>query len=114
MTLGFAAGAAVSKVVHAAAGHVAPLLVPMKVCPKAPPGAQRYADDITGYVLWGVIALFAVGVVVAVGAIVAGRVFNMPHASKAGIVGIFVVILAAFLYVIAPPIVESILGNGCI
>ena len=39
---------------------------------------------------------------------------QLPHASKAGIVGIFVVILAAFLYVIAPPIVDSILGNGCI
>ena len=52
--------------------------------------------------------------VIAIGAIVAGRVFNMPHASKAGIIGIFVVILAAFLYVIAPPIVDSILGNGCI
>ena len=96
------------------AAHLAPALIPLKICPKAPPGAQQYADDITGYVLWGVIALFGVGVVIAIGAIVAGRVFNMPHASKAGIVGIFVVILAAFLYVIAPPIVDSILGNGCI
>lgn len=114
MTMLAAAAAAVSKSAHLVVGHAAPLLVPLKVCPKAPPGAQKYADDIMGYVLWGVIALFAVGVVVAIGAVVAGRVFNMPHASKAGIVGIFVVILAAFLYVIAPPIVDSILGNGCI
>ena len=91
-----------------------PMIIPLKVCPVAPPGAQQYADQITGYVLWGVGILFIVGVVVAIGAIVAGRIFSMPHASKAGIVGIFVVILAAFLYVIAPPIVDSILGNGCI
>jgi hypothetical protein len=114
MTMISMMGAAAVRATHVAVGHAAPLLVPMKVCPKAPPGAQKYADDITGYVLWGVIALFGVGVVIAIGAIVAGRVFNMPHASKAGIVGIFVVVLAAFLYVIAPPIVDSILGNGCI
>lgn len=88
--------------------------VPLKVCPKAPPGAQQYADDIQGYVLWGVIILFAVGIVVAIGGIVAGRIFNMPHASKAGIVGIFVVLLAAIAFVVAPGIVDSILGNGCI
>lgn len=91
-----------------------PLLFPLEVCPKAPPGAQQYADDITGYVLWAVIILFAVGVIVAIGAIVAGRIFNMPHASKAGIVGIFVVVLAAIAFVVAPGIVDSILGNGCI
>ena len=91
-----------------------PALIPLKVCPKAPPGAQQYADDIQGYVLWGVIILFAVGIVVAIGGIVAGRIFNMPHASKAGIVGIFVVLLAAIAFVVAPGIVDSILGNGCI
>ena len=114
MTLGVAASAAVSKAVNRAVGHLAPLLVPLEVCPKAPPGAQKYVDDITGYVLWGVIALFAVGVVVAVGSILAGRLVNMPHASKFGVVGIFVVILAAMAYVIVPPIVDSILNGGCI
>ena len=67
-----------------------PLLVPLEICPKAPPGAQQYADQITGYVLWGVIILFMVGVVIGIGAIVAGRIFNMPHSSKMGIVSIFV------------------------
>lgn len=93
---------------------IIPLLTPLRVCPKAPPGAQQYADDIQGYILWGVIILFAVGIVVAIGSIVAGRIFNMPHASKAGIVGIFVVLLAAVTFVVAPGIVDAILGNGCI
>ena len=42
------------------------------------------------------------------------NIFGMPHASKAGIVGIFVVVLAAIAFVVAPGIVDSILGNGCI
>ena len=36
-------------------------LVPMQICPVAPPGAQQYADQLTGYVLWAVLALFVVG-----------------------------------------------------
>ena len=65
-----AAGCALLILPNARVGLV-PLLIPLEVCPKAPPGAQKYADDITGYVLWGVIALFGVGVVIAIGAIVA-------------------------------------------
>ena len=91
-----------------------PLLIPLEVCPVAPPGAQQYADQITGYVLWGVGILFIVGVVVAIGAIVAGRIFAMPHASKAGIVSIFVAMLAGIAYMVVPSIVASILGSGCI
>ena len=101
-------------ILAAATTYLSPVVIPLKICPKAPPGAQQYADDITGYVLWGVIILFSVGVIVAIGGIVAGRIFNMPHASKAGIVGIFVVLLAAIAFVVAPGIVDSILGNGCI
>lgn len=97
-----------------AAGHLSPALIPLKICPKAPPGAQKYVDDITGYVLWGVGTLFWVGIVVAIGGIVAGRIFNMPHASKTGVVAIFVVIISAIAYVVAPGIVQGILGNGCV
>jgi hypothetical protein len=64
--------------------------------------------------LWGVGILFIVGVVVAIGAIVAGRIFSMPHASKAGIVSIFVAMLAGIAYMVVPSIVTSILGSGCI
>lgn len=90
------------------------MLLPLKVCPVAPPGAQKYADQLTGYVLWGVLALFVVGVVVSIGAIVAGRIFAMPHASKAGVVGLAVIFLAAIAYMIMPAIVSAVTGTGCV
>ncbi len=84
------------------------------VCPKAPPGAEVYAADIQGYVLWGVLSLFVVGIVTSIGAIVAGRVFAMPHASRAGVVGVAVILLAAVAYMVAPGMVSGITGTGCI
>ena len=90
------------------------ILVPMEICPVAPPGAQVYADQLTGYVLWGVLALFLIGVVVALGAVVAGRTFGMPHASKAGVTGVVVVFIAAIAYMVLPSMVASITGAGCI
>ena len=70
-----------------------PLLIPLEVCPKAPPGAQKYADDVMGYVLWGVGIVFFLGLVIAIASLVAGRIVNMPHATKMGIVGIVMVIV---------------------
>ncbi|MHB1011022.1 MAG: hypothetical protein ACYCTH_00140 [Cellulomonas sp.] len=97
---------------HALAQHVATILP--TVCPIAPPGAQTYADQIVGYVMWGVIALFAVGVIVGVGAIVGGRVFSMPHASKAGIVSVVVVFIAAVSYMVLPGMIAGVTGSGCV
>ena len=85
-----------------------------QVCPVAPPGAQRYADQLMGYVLWGTIILFVLGVIVGIGAIVAGRIFGMPHASKAGIVGVVVVFLAVIGYLVLPGIVRAMTGTGCV
>ncbi len=101
-------------VVSHVVGAVVPLVIPLQVCPKAPPGAQKYADDVMGYVLWGVGIVFFLGLVISVAALVAGRIVNMPHATKMGIVGIVMVIVAAIAYVVAPGIVDGILGNGCI
>lgn len=84
------------------------------VCPKAPPGAQTYVNDITGYIQWAVLAIFAAGVIVAIGAIAAGRMFGMPHASKMGIVSAVVVFLAAIGYMVAPAMIEGVTGKGCV
>ena len=52
------------------------------------PGPCCHADQITGYVLWGVLALFAVGVIVGIGSVVAGRVFSTLGANGINIVAI--------------------------
>ena len=82
------------------------------VCPVAPPGAQAFANTLTGYVLWGVLALMLVGVVVSIGAVVGGRVFSMPHASKAGVVGVVVVFVSAVAYMVVPGMLSGITGIG--
>jgi len=85
-----------------------------KVCPKAPPGAIQPTNQIEGYVLWGVGILFGISVIVAIGAIIAGRVFGMPHASKVGVISVVVVFICAVAYLVLPGMVNGILGNGCI
>ena len=84
------------------------------VCPKAPPGAVGPTNELTGYVLWGVGILFVIGLVVAVGAILGGRIFSMPHASKVGVVSIVVVFVSAVAYLALPSMLDGILGSGCI
>ena len=88
--------------------------VPLEVCPRAPGNALQYVDQITGYVLWGVGILFLVAVVVAIGAVVAGRLFSMPQASRVGVVSIVVVFIAAVGYLVLPGLLRALLGSGCI
>ncbi len=88
--------------------------LPMVVCPTAPPGAQVHVDSIMGYVLWGVGILFFLGIVIAIGAVVAGRMFGMPHASTTGVIGLVVVFIAVIGYLILPGILEAMMGSGCI
>ena len=90
------------------------LLVPLKICPKAPPGAQAIVDQITGNVAWGVLAIFALAGLVSIGAIAAGKMLSMHNASKWGVVGLCVGVRAAICYMIWPGTLESIVGNGCI
>jgi hypothetical protein len=84
------------------------------VCPKAPPGAQTYVNDITGYIQWGVLAIFGAGVLVAIGAVAAGRMFGMPHASKVGIISAVVVFFAAIAYMVVPAMIDGVTGSGCV
>ena len=90
------------------------VLIPLDICPKAPGNAQVYVDQITGYVLWGVQILFVIAIVVAIGAIVAGRLFSMPHASKVGVISIVVVFLSAIAYLVLPGLIDAVMGSGCI
>ena len=84
------------------------------MCPVAPGNAAQYVDQITGNVLWGVGVLFILAIVVGIGAIVAGRLFSMPHASKVGIISVVVVFVAAIAYLTLPGMLTALLGSGCI
>ena len=90
------------------------LLLPLQVCPQAPGDAAKYVDQITGYVLWGVGILFLLAIIVGIGAIVAGRLFSMPHSSKVGVVSLVVVFVAAIGYLTLPGMLTALLGAGCI
>ena len=89
-------------------------LIPLKVCPVAPGEAQQYVDQITGNVLWGVQWIFVVALVVSIAAIAAGRLFAMPHASRAGVISAVVVFLAVIAYLTLPSLLDSLMGKGCI
>ena len=89
-------------------------LLRLLVCPVAPGNAAKYVDQITGNVLWGVGVLFVLAIVVGIGAIVAGRLFSMPHASKVGIISVVVVFVAAIAYLTLPGMLSTLLGSGCI
>jgi hypothetical protein len=112
---GTAAGTLVGTTSVTPGGHLAnALILATRICPRAPGNAQHYANELTGYVLWGVLALFLIGVVVGVGAVVGGRIYSMPHASKLGVISIVVVFFAAVGYMILPGMVHGITGSGCV
>ena len=90
------------------------LLLPLQVCPVAPGHAAKYVDQITGNVLWGVGVLFVLAIIIGIGAIVAGRLFSMPHASKVGVISVVVVFVAAIAYLTLPGMLTALLGAGCI
>ena len=89
-------------------------LTALEVCPVAPGDAAKYVDQITGNILWGVGVLFLLAVVVAIGAVVAGRLFSMPHASKVGVISLVVVFVAAIAYLTLPGMLDALMGSGCI
>jgi len=89
-------------------------LLPLQVCPVAPGNAAKYVDQITGNVLWAVGVLFLLGLVVGIGAVVAGRIFGMPHASKVGVISLVVVFIAALAYLTLPGMLDALMGKGCI
>ena len=56
----------------------------------------------------------ALAALAAVKAIVAGRLFGMPHASKVGIISVVIVFVAAIAYLTLPGMLATLLGAGCI
>ena len=100
-------------VLGAGPAAAAPVEITAAVCPEAPPGMQAFADDVTAWVKWGVLALIGIGAVVSLGSILAGRIFSHPHASRYGAMGIAVVVMVAITYTAILTILGSITGSGC-
>jgi hypothetical protein len=96
-----------------ASASAAPVQPSAAVCPKAPPGAQTFVDDVTAWVKWGVLALIGISAVVSLGSILAGRIFSHPHASRYGAMGVAVVVMVAITYTVILVILNSITGSGC-
>jgi hypothetical protein len=85
-----------------------------QVCPTAPGNAQVYADQLLGYILWGVKNLFYAAIAVSFGGVLGGRLLNIPHASKVGVVGIAVVFVTGMAYLVLPGVFTAMFGAGCI
>ena len=74
---------------------------------------QAFADDVTAWVKWGVLALIGIGAVMSLGSILVGRIFSHPHASRYGAMGVAVVVMVAITYTVILTILGSITGSGC-
>lgn len=90
------------------------MVLPARVCPVAPPGAQAQVDKLLGYLLWGVGICFIVGIILGIGAFVGGRFFGMKHASVAGVLSVILVFIAVIGYFVGPSILEEMMGDGCV
>ena len=107
---------ALNDLILTAASWTAPLASGRgQVCPVAPAGAQALVDQFLGWFSWALVWIaFPAGVLSAVAAVIMGKVFSMPHVSKGGLIGVFVVLGAALLYLVIPGILAGFLGDGCV
>ncbi|MBB1514300.1 hypothetical protein H5399_17095 [Tessaracoccus sp. MC1627] len=98
-----------------ASGVVVPAEGRGMVCPVAPAGAQVLVDEFLGWFSWALVwVAFPAGILAAVAAVIMGKVFSMPHVSKGGLIGVFVILGAALLYLVIPGILAGFLGDGCV
>ena len=100
-------------VLSAGPATAAPVELSAAVCPQAPPGMQGFANQITGWVKWGVLVLIVISAVMSLGAVLVGRIFSHPHASRYGAMGVAVVVMVAITYTVILVILNSITGSGC-
>lgn len=86
----------------------------LEICPTLPEAATTAVNEISGYVLGGVAALFLVAIVIGIGAILAGRIFGMPHLSKGGVMTLVVTAIVAVALPVVYAVVVGLRGTGCI
>lgn len=84
-----------------------------RVCPRVPPGAQNFYNEIMGYALWGVGAAFLAALAVSILLIVGGKAFGMRMLSMTGGVGVLVTFGGLLLYLVLPSVMRTMYGAGC-
>ncbi len=88
-------------------------LLAASVCPKSPPGVQRYSNEILSWVKWGVLAILAISFFASIGMLIWGRVTHHPRGARLGFDGLMICLVGAIIYVVGYVIITSITGNGC-
>lgn len=83
------------------------------VCPQAPGGMQKFADQIEGNIKWGVIILLGIAFLIGVGSILCGRILHHPSLSRAGVVTLVVDVITAVILVGGYAVISGIVGSGC-
>lgn len=81
------------------------------VCATAPPGVETFANQVTGWIKWAVLALIILSGFISVGAVVGGRLTNHPQGARYGAMGLVTSIVAAILYVTVYALITGITGN---
>lgn len=84
-----------------------------RVCPRVPPGAQAFFNEIMGYAVWMVGAAFLGALLISIGLIVLGKMLHIRMLSTVGGIGIVVTFGALLLYLILPGIMRALYGTGC-
>lgn len=84
-----------------------------QVCPRVPPGAQAFYNELMGYALWAVGAGFIAALAISILMIVMGKTFAMRMLSMAGGVGILVTFGGLLLYLVLPGVMRAMYGAGC-
>jgi hypothetical protein len=102
------AGVIPARIVQAGAPHI------RRICPSPPPGAEAPTDRITGYVLWGVIAIMGVALLTGIGAVAMGRLMSMPHSSRIGVISLLVVFVCGAGLGVVTGMFNGLIGEGCV
>ena len=83
------------------------------VCAAPPAGVETYANDIIGWIKWGVLVLIIGAGFASVGAMVAGKISSSGRAAQIGASGMFWTVIGAIAFVTIYAILNGIVGNGC-
>lgn len=83
------------------------------VCAKAPAGVETYANEIIGWIKWGVLAVIIGGGFASTGAMVVGKITSSGRAAQMGASGLFWCVIGAIAFVTIYAILNGIVGKGC-